>query len=237
MKTLNYLILSICLLCITVLTAQKSSISDRFLIVKKMEGIEEYSSTLDLNDNRKQLVMAGQNYLTNYGIYATIKIGESSLGNNYKTLETISFEIVNYKPIYFIGIDSVVVASNQKNEELTFKIYTRALSDKNNFILGKEALKNIHFERGSYLHSERYLNPMFPKKDFNGKLIFDSKGRIASQSDDGKAFDFEFYYKDGLYVVRKEDYDKDEKVQEYKNEIVSKLPGKRCKESYNKVIF
>jgi hypothetical protein len=216
---------------------EKAMKDDAPLIVKKMGGMEEYSSTLDLNDDRKQLLMAGQNYQTNYGIYASIKIGESSLGSNYKTLKNVEFEIVNYKPTYFIGIDSVVVAATQRKDGLTFKIYTRALSDANSYTLNQEALKNIHFEQGSYLHSERYLNPMFPEKDSNGKVIFMKDGRVDSQPDNGKAFDFEFFYKDGRHIVRKEDYDKEKQEQQYKNEFVSTLPGKRCFHSFNKVMF
>lgn len=207
------------------------------LIVKKMGGMEEYSSTLDLNDDRKQLLMAGQNYQTNYGIYASIEIGESSLGSNYKTLKNIEFEIVNYKPTYFIGIDSIIIAANGMKNGLTFKIYTRALSDAGTYTLNSEALKNVHFEQGSYLHSERYLNPMFPDKDAKGNVIFMEDGRVASRPDNGKAFDFEFFYKDGRHVVRKEDYDKERQEQQYKNEFVSTLPGKRCWHSFNKVIF
>lgn len=211
---------------------------DATLIVKKMDGMEEYSSTIDLNDDRKQLLMSGQNYQTNYGIYAAIKIGESSLGPNYKTLKNVEFEIVNYKPTYFIGIDSIVVADAKMKDGLTFKIYTRALSDANTYTLNQEALKNIHFEKGSYLHSERYLNPMFPEKDSNGRIVFMKDGRVACQPDNGKAFDFEFFYKDGRHVVRKEDYDKEEETpQMYKNEIALSLPGKRCFHSFNKVMF
>lgn len=208
------------------------------LIVKKIGGMEEYSSTLDLNDNRKQLLMAGQNYQTNYGIYASIEIGASSLGSNYRTLKNVEFEIVNYKPTYFIGIDSIVVAGSKMKDGLTFKIYTRALSDANTYTLNQEELKNIHFEKGSYLHSERYLNPMFPEKDNNGNVVFMKDGRIASQPDNGKAFDFEFFYKDGRHIVRKEDYDKEKQTsQMYKNEIALSLPGRRCKTSFNKVLF
>lgn len=210
---------------------------DEIMIVKKVGGLEEYSSTLDLNDNRKQLLMAGQNYHTNYGIYASIEIGESSLGANYKTLKNVAFEIVNYKPTYFIGIDSIIVAATKNKDGLTFKIYTRALSENRTFVLNKNALKNIHFENGSYLHSERYLNPMFPEKDANDKLLFDSDGRISCQPDNGKAFDFEFFYKDGRHVVRKEDYDKEKTPETYMNEIASMLPGRRCKQSFNKIMF
>lgn len=208
------------------------------LIVKKVGGLEEYSSTLDLNDDRKQLLMAGQNYQTNYGIYASIEIGESSLGSNYKTLKNVEFEIVNYKPTYFIGIDSIVVAQNKMKNGLTFKIYTRALSDRNTYTLNENALRNIHFEQGSYMYSERYLNPMFPKKDTSGNLLFDADGRISCNPDNGKAFDFEFFYKDGRHVVRKADYDKEkDNPQTYMNEVASTLPGRRCFHSFNKVIF
>lgn len=213
-------------------------VDDTALIVKKLEGFEEYSSTLDLNDDRKQLLMAGQNYQTNYGIYASIKIGNSPLGNNYRTLKNIDFEIVNYKPTYFIGIDSIVVASNRMKNGLTFKIYTRAQSDVNTYTLNEAALQDIHFEQGSYLHSERYLNPMFPKKDANGKVLFDADGRVSCEPDNGKAFDFEFFYQDGRHVVRKEDYDQEkESPQTYMNEVALQLPGKRCKQSFNKVMF
>lgn len=211
---------------------------DAPMIVKKMDGFEEYSSTLDLNDDRKQLLMAGQNYQTNYGIYASITIGESTLGSTYKTLKNVDFEIVNYKPTYFIGIDSVVVAADRMQNGLTFKIYTRALSDNATYTLNEAALKNIHFEQGSYLHSERYLNPMFPQKDANGKVLFDSDGRVSCQPDNGKAFDFEFFYKDGRHVVRREDYDtENEDPQTYMNEVALQLPGKRCNHSFNKIIF
>ena len=217
---------------------QLGDLEDAPLIVKKISGLEEYSSTIDLNDNRKQLLMAGQNYQTNYGIYASIEMGESSLGSNYKTLKNVAFEIVNYKPTYFIGIDSIVVADSKMKNGLTFKIYTRALSDQNTYELNEQALKNIHFEKGSYLHSERYLNPMFPNKDTNGKVVFMKDGRIAAQPDNGKAFDFEFFYKDGRHVVRKEDYDREkENPETYMNEIASTLPGKRCNTSFNKVMF
>ncbi|TDT46503.1 hypothetical protein CLV90_0556 [Maribacter spongiicola] len=208
------------------------------MIVKRVDGLEEYSSTIDFNDNRKQLLMAGQNYQTNYGIYASIKMGESSLGSNYKTLKNVEFEIVNYKPTYFIGIDSIVVAESRMKNGLTFKIYTRALSDTNTYTLNETTLKNIHFENGSYLHSERYLNPMFPKKDSAGNVIFDSDGRVSCEPDNRKAFDFEFFYKDGRHIVRKEDYDQEkENPQTYMNEIASTLPGKRCFHSFNKVMF
>ncbi|GAB5473399.1 MAG: hypothetical protein Mars2KO_14980 [Maribacter sp.] len=217
---------------------KKMGAADDAMIVKKMEGLEEYSSTLDLNDDRKQLLMAGQNYQTNYGIYASITIGESSLGSNYKTLKNVDFEIVNYKPTYFIGIDSIVVASNRMKNGLTFQIYTRAQSDVHTYTLNEAALKNIHFEQGSYLHSERYLNPMFPTKDASGKVLFDSDGRVSCKPDNGKAFDFEFFYKDGRHVVRKEDYDKEsEDPQTYMNEVAMQLPGKRCSTSFNKIMF
>ncbi|KAA2219122.1 hypothetical protein [Maribacter flavus] len=210
------------------------------VIVKKVTGLQEYSSTMDLNDTRKQLLMAGQNYQTNYGIYASIKIENSSLGPQYRTLKNIEFEIVNYKPTYFIGIDSVVVDSNYGKNTITFKVYTRALSDQQTFSLNKEDLKNIHFEKGSYLHAERYLNPMFPELDKNGNAILMDDGRIACKPDNGKAFDFEFFYKDGTHIVRKANYDKvldTELKQTNENEIAFGLPGKRCWHSYNKVIF
>ncbi len=216
---------------------QMGDADDAKLIVKKVGGFEEYSSTLDLNDNRKQLLMAGQNYQTNYGIYVSIETNKSSLGSNYKTFKNIEFEIVNYKPTYFIGIDSIVVASNRAKNGLTFKVYTRALSDITSYKIENKSLKNIHFENGSFLHSERYLNPMFPERDSDGQISFDSKGRINCLPDNGKAFDFEFFYKDGRHVVRKEDYDQEDKPQTYMNEIASTLPGRRCKESYNKVLF
>lgn len=217
---------------------KKMGAAEEAMIVKKMEGLEEYSSTLDLNDDRKQLLMAGQNYQTNYGIYASITIGESSLGRNYKTLKNVDFEIVNYKPTYFIGIDSIVVATSRMKNGLTFKIYTRAQSDVSTYTLNEAALKNVHFEQGSYLHSERYLNPMFPKKDASGQVLFDSDGRVSCVPDNGKAFDFEFFYQDGRHIVRKEDYDKEkEDPQTYMNEVALQLPGKRCRESFNKVVF
>lgn len=243
MKTLKKStpLLILLLLPFTFTLAQDKKMGDAneaTLIVKKMDGLEEYSSTLDLNDDRKQLLMAGQNYQTNYGIYASIKIGESSLGSNYKTLKNVDFEIVNYKPTYFIGIDSIVVAANRMKNGLTFKIYTRAQSDVASYSLNEAALKNIHFEQGSYLHSERYLNPMFPKKDASGKVLFDSDGRVSCEPDNGKAFDFEFFYQDGRHIVRKEDYDKEkEDPQTYMNEVALQLPGKRCRESFNKVMF
>lgn len=224
-------------LCTLAQDRNTGALEEDMIIVKKVGGYEEYSSTLDLNDNRKQLLMAGQNYQTNYGIYASIEISASSLGSNYRTLEKVSFEIVNYKPTYFIGIDSIVVAATKNKQNLTFKVYTRALSDKNSFTLNKNALKNIHFEQGSYMHSERYLNPMFPKTNSVGNILYDTDGRISCQPDNGKAFDFEFFYKDGRHVVRKKDYDKEEKPQTYMNEVSLKMPGKRCNASFNKVIF
>lgn len=217
---------------------QLGSLEQTKLVVKKIDGIKEYSSTIDLNDDRKQLLMAGQNYQTNYGIYASIEIGKSSLGTNYKTLKNIEFEIVNYKPTYFIGIDSIIVAANQMRNGLTFKIYTRALSDNNTYVLNEADLKSIHFENGSYLHSERYLNPMFPEKNAEGKVLFDSDGRVTCQPDNGKAFDFEFFYKDAYLVVKKENYDQKTEVDQlYKNEEAFSMPGRRCKESFNKVMF
>lgn len=242
MKTLvkvsRVVIVGLCVLGTLLVQAQDKPMQDGLLIVKKMGGMEEYSSTIDLNDDRKQLLMAGQNYLTNYGIYASIEVGESSLGSNYKTLKNIEFEIVNYKPTYFIGIDSIVVAANRMNNGLTFKIYTRAQSDVTNYALDETAMKNVHFEQGSYLHSERYLNPMFPEKDAHGKVLLEADGRVACKPDNGKAFDFEFFYKDGRHVVRKEDYDREkESPQTYLNEIASTLPGKRCWHSFNKVMF
>ncbi|MBO0323541.1 hypothetical protein J0X14_14625 [Muricauda sp. CAU 1633] len=220
--------------------AQKKTVEGKnndVLVLKKVGGFEEYSSTLDLNDSRRQLIMAGQNYQTNYGIYVSLEIEDSSMGSNFKTLKSVEFEIVNYKPTYFIGIDSVVVAAEKSKSELTFKIYTRALSSNRTYSLTKNELKSIHFENGSYLHSERYLNPMFPEKDANGRVIFDSDGLISCQPDNKEAFDFEFFYKDGRHVVRKEDYDQEQLPQTYKNEVSLTLPGKRCKQSFNKVVF
>ncbi|RRQ49890.1 hypothetical protein DZC72_04710 [Maribacter algicola] len=233
------LIILLLVLVISPLTAQLRKIKDTApLIVKRVVGMEDYSSTLDFNDNRKQLLMAGQNYQTNYGIYASIEIGESTLGQNYKTIKNIEFEIVNYKPTYFIGIDSVVVVADRNNSGATFKIYTRALSDKTNYILSENSLNNLHFEQGSYLHSERYLNPMFPIKDANGNIVYGKDGRIDCKPDNGKAFDFEFFYMDGRHVVRKEDYDKEQESElSATNEIAFSLPGRRCNTSFNKVVF
>lgn len=215
-------------------------IGDGLMVVRKIDGdpMQEYSSTLDLNDDRKQLIMAGQNYQTNYGIYASIKIGESSLGSNYKTFTSVEFEIVNYKPTYFIGIDSIIVAPNKMKDGLTFLIYTRAMADHKTYSLNEKKLKNLHFEKGGYIHSQRILNPMFPKIDAAGMPVLMSDGRVECIPDNGKAFDFEFFYKDGRHVVRKEDYDK-EKIskQIYKDEIVSMMPGRRCWSSFNKIIF
>jgi hypothetical protein len=244
MKTSKKLTLAIyvsCLMGFVSLTAQRKGavLGDTpKVIVKRIDGLGEYSSTIDLNDTRKQLLMAGQNYQTNYGIYAAITLGESSLGAEYKTLLEIDFEIVNYKPTYFIGIDSVVVAANPGKDGLTLKIYTRALSDKRTYSLGRDALKDIHFEKGAYLHSQRYLNPMFPQFDIDGKPIVMEDGRLACDPDNGMAFDFEFFYKDGRHVVRKQDYDKEnETLQMYKNEIALSLPGRRCWTSFNKIVF
>ncbi|WP_405380765.1 hypothetical protein [Maribacter sp. LLG6340-A2] len=220
--------------------AQTDTMGDGLMVVRKIDGnpMQEYSSTLDLNDNRKQLIMAGQNYQTNYGIYASIEIGDSSLGSEYKTFKNVEFEIVNYKPTYFIGIDSIVVAPNKMKDGLTFLIYTKAMSDKVSYSLNKDQLKNLHFEKGGYIHSKRILNPMFPKLDDAGKPIVMSDGQLDALPDNGKAFDFEFFYKDGRHIVRKEDYDKEVvSTQMYKNEIASTLPGKRCVQSFNKVVF
>lgn len=223
-------------MCLEAQDKRLGAVDDVKMIVKKVSGPEEYTSTLDLSDNRKQLLMAGQNYQTNYGIYAAIEMGESSLGSNYKTLKNVEFEIINYKPTYFIGIDSIVVGNTKMKDGITFKIYTRALSDKDTYTLDEETLKNIHFENGSYMHSERYLNPMFPEKDTKGRVLFDSDGRVSCQPDNGKAFDFEFFYMDGMHMARKEDYDK-ERTEQYKNEFVSTMPGYRCRQSFNKVMF
>ncbi|TVZ16927.1 hypothetical protein [Maribacter sp. MAR_2009_72] len=222
------------------LTAQTDTMGDGLMVVRKIAGnpMEAYSSTLDLNDNRKQLIMAGQNYQTNYGIYASIEIGDSSLGENYKTFKSVEFEIVNYKPTYFIGIDSVVVAPNKMKDGLTFLIYTKAMSDNVSYSLNNEQLKNLHFENGGYIHSKRILNPMFPRFDAAGKPILMNDGRLDALPDNGKAFDFEFFYKDGRHVVRKEDYDKEViSDQKYKGEQVFNMPGKRCVQSFNKVVF
>ncbi len=210
------------------------------VVINKIENnpAQAYSSTIDLNDDRLQLIMAGQSYQTNYGIYASIQVGESTMGPAYKTLKKVNFEIVNYKPTYFIGIDSIIVSATRALDGLTFKIYTRALSDENTYSLNEDALSNIHFEKGSYLHSERVLNPMFPQFDSMGKPILMSDGRIACKPDNGRAFDFEFFYKDAYLVVRREDYDqRTEEVQMYKNEEAFAMPGRRCKESFNKVVF
>lgn len=199
---------------------------------------QEYSSTIDLNDKRKQLIMAGQNYQTNYGIYAKIEMAASDMGAEYRTLKNVEFEIMNYKPTYFIGIDSIVVSTPKSLKELTFKIYTRALSDKTTFTLKEDDVKHIHFEKGSYLHSERILNPMFPKFDAQGKPVLLSDGSVACTSDDGKAFDFEFFYKDGQFVMPRENYDiKIESEETYLNEKPSTLPGIRCRQSFNKIMF
>jgi len=222
--------------------AQKKELpvgGEQRIILKKIDNnpFQEYSSTIDFTDSRKQLVMAGQNYQTNYGIYAKIEMVNSVLGEEYRTLKNIDFEIVNYKPTYFIGIDSVVVSTTRALDGLTFIIYTRALSDKSTYNLGKNELKNIHFENGSYLHSERILNPMFPEINESGFPVLLNDGRIACKPDNGKAFDFEFFYKDGRLVVRKEDYDKEDLNKVYNNEIASTLPGKRCSSSFNKIMF
>lgn len=245
MKTLTKVlpfVMSLCLVLSTVsLRAQDKktgAVDEAPIIVKKVGGNEEYSSTLDLNDNRMQLLMAGQNYRTNYAIYAAVEMDKSSLKSEYKTLKSIKFEIVNYKPTYFIGIDSIIADTNKKTEDFTLKIYTRAMSKERTYLLTENDLKDIRFEKGSYLHSERYLNPMFPKKDANGNVQFDTDGRIVCEPDNGKAFDFEFFYKDGRHVVRKADYDKEkENPQTYRNEEPLTLPGKRCWESYNKIMF
>lgn len=222
------------------LMAQTDPMGDGLMVVRKIAGnpMQAYSSTLDLNDDRKQLIMAGQNYQTNYGIYASIEIGDSSLGAEFKTFKSVEFEIVNYKPTYFIGIDSVVVSTTKALDGLTFKIYTRGLSDKRTYALNEDVLKNIHFEQGSYLHSERTLNPMFPEFDSSGNPKLMSDGSIACKSDDGKAFDFEFFYKDGQLVVPKENYDIIKLSEEmYLNEMPSGMPGYRCRQSFNKIIF
>tara|TARA_R110002051_G_scaffold64139_2_gene116781 strand:+ start:27257 stop:27997 length:741 start_codon:yes stop_codon:yes gene_type:complete len=246
MKTLKKitLLISAASFCLTTLTvnaqSNESPMGGGLMVVRKIDGnpMQEYSSTLDLNDNRKQLIMAGQNYQTNYGIYASIELGDSSLGADFKTFKSVEFEIVNYKPTYFIGIDSIVVAPNKMKDGLTFLIYTKAMSDKVSYSLNKEQLKNLHFEKGGYIHSQRILNPMFPKFDAAGKPILMNDGRLDALPDNGKAFDFEFFYKDGRHVVRKEDYDKEEvSTQVYKDESVSMMPGRRCWSSFNKVIF
>lgn len=223
--------------------AQKKELpvgGEQRIILKKIDNnpFQEYSSTIDLTDSRKQLVMAGQNYQTNYGIYAKIEMINSVLGEEYRTLKNIDFEIVNYKPTFFIGIDSVVVSTTRALDKLTFKIYTRGLSNKSTFSLSENELENIHFEEGSYLHSERILNPMFPEFDSKGNPILRADGSVKSKSDNGEAFDFEFFYKDGQLVVPKENYDRLQFSKEtYLNEKPSSMPGYRCKQSFNKIVF
>ncbi len=244
MKTLKsiaplslFLLLAICPL---LLQAQERPMGDGLVVIKKIlnDPKQAYSSTIDLNDDRKQLIMAGQNYQTNYGIYAAIKMAPSSLGSNYRTLEQIEFEIVNYKPTYFIGLDSVVVSTTRALDGLTFKIYTKAMSNTTAITMNKAALKDIHFEEGSYLHSERYLNPMFPQKDANGQVQFMEDGEVVCMADNGLAFDFEFFYKDGDLVVRREPYDLLQLgTKTYLGEAPSGMPGKRCKQSFNKIVF
>jgi hypothetical protein len=225
------------------LQAQKESIplgAGQKVVINKIENgdMQNYSSTIVLNDIRKQLIMAGQNYQTNYGIYATIEIGKSSMGENYKTLKSIEFEIVNYKPTYFIGIDSIIAHTTKDLKGFTLKIYTRAMSDKNTNSLDKEIIKNIHFEKDSYLHCERILNPMFPNLNAKGNPILMSDGSVSCAPDDGKAFDFEFFYKDGQFVMPRKNYDNLKLSDEtYLNESASGMPGFRCKQSFNKISF
>lgn len=104
-----------------------SSFSDVMVIRAGAGAGMDYSATLDFNDERKQLLMAGQNYNTNYGIYVSVKTGPSTLGDAYRTFEQMDFEIVNYKPTYLIGIDSVIIRGAAKKGEVAFTIFTRAL--------------------------------------------------------------------------------------------------------------
>lgn len=242
MKTLKRSLALICLSSFTFMIAQKKAMGslekDLEIVVAKGTSPDLYSSSIELNDDRNQLIMAGQNYQTNYGIYARIKAAPSNKGKNYRLLENISFEIVNYKPTYFMGIDSIVVARATNGKQFMLKIFTKAMSENNTYDLTKEDLKGLHMENGSYLHSERTLNPMFPKKDNSGNVLFDTDGRVSCDSNNGKVFDFEFFYVDGKHEVRKADYDKEkENKQTYLNEVFSTLPAGRCRNSFNKVIF
>lgn len=79
---------------------------------------------------------------------------------------------------------------------------------------------------------------MFPVRLADGRPKLDEKKNIVYSPDNGKAFDFEFYYRDGDLVLKRPNYDGETLgVKEYQGEIPLGMPGRRCKTSINKVIF
>ncbi|MFS4493717.1 hypothetical protein [Maribacter sp. 2308TA10-17] len=225
------------------------------LLEGEFEDVEAFDeSELELSSNiifdgtkRWQLVASSQNYQTNYAVYAKFVLDENESNENIVSIKKVSLKILNYKssPVE-LGIKDFEIEQGEAFDKLKVKIYLKGYSRKR--IMSKRYENLIKVGNNSIVTSERYLEPIFevtskreladpklPKYEYITKSdtsyykpfgYFYTGFSSDMPKDSIKVFDSEFFYKDGVYIVVKPNYD----AEIEKNIINDNMaPGFRCK--------
>ena len=186
---------------------------------KNIIGDIDYTSPVLLRKDstlKNQLLFFSQSYQTNYAVYAEFHITESNKGKDYIHLDSINFELINYKGILelgFGGSPTFKYHEKEKSIEISFQIQAMNHKDKDYINIGKDI--NIDCLT---MEVERTLVPI--------------SGSVKNQYHNG-VFDTEFHYRDGKYVKKNERFDGrvDSDIS------ISKGVGLRCYRATNITIF
>lgn len=222
---------------------------------------EILSSSFVINDKERwQLLSSSQNYSCNYAVYAKFYFDESQKEDEV-IITGADFMLLNYKNIIYLGLEDVFFEEKEGGLFVTLHVkafgkyhgypddeFGVASNNADSYILPKRNL-NFAVSNKESLRARRVLLPMhhilksdFDKLDpsyrFEGEYlnsIIDGNRKLEkvyAKSNDRRVFDSEFFYKDGIYVKVKEDYDslKDGDIQ-----IMS--PDTRCRDALFEIVI
>ncbi|UJH66663.1 hypothetical protein [Allomuricauda sp. SCSIO 65647] len=229
-------------------------------VVSKNSNIDKeiLSSSFVINEKKRwQLISSSQNYSCNYAIYAKFYVEESQTEGEV-TVTGADFMLLNYKNIIYLGLDDAFF--EEKDDGLFVTLHVKAFgkyhgypndefgvaaNDPDSYIMKKRGLSYTVNDEES-LRARRILLPMhhISKKEYDklpedhryeGEYL-DSKDPsglkvIYAKSNDRKVFDSEFFYKDGVYVQVKQDYDA---LEDRKIQMMS--PDTRCRDALFEIV-
>jgi len=199
----------------------------------------DYSSNIFLHsgeDTRFQFVYGSQLYGTFFGLFAKFKFDIDS-SKQSANIKRIDFELINYKGILNIEIESIDVYPNYeeietKNDVLYIDLFVKAGIGDHKPTIGytKEFSKSIKVTNGSYFSIYRTLLPLKSDSD-------------SDQNTYKNVYDSEFHERDGkISGLRKlaefPDLFKYQSKDENDKSLASKrIASIRCQPSNNKIII
>lgn len=219
------------------------------------------------HSKRWQLLASSQNYGSNYAVYAKFYTDKAESKVDSLKVTSADFMLLNYKNMVYIGLEDIVIKSLDGNLYVKIyvkalgkyhglenssdnEVLSSSNSDK---ILPKKDL-NLWVKNDHILKSERILLPLHLitedeasnlddnevfKKHYEFSKDYSRHGEklTYAKSNNGELFDNEFFYKDGIYITVKEDYDSGtyEEGAKFTTEMLA--PDNRCRDARFRILI